>query len=422
MDLTTKIKDRAYQLGFDLVGISAAKPSQTVDFYSSWLTRGYAGEMSYLERHREKKIDPRRLLPQTRSVISLGINYFTNDIPIKNYELRITNYELQNWKGILTPTNFENYELTNVEDATSSPPDEPNQKGAPWLGVAPNTKSKGGLGGKGLSPQNRDEKQHDASLGFISRYAWGDDYHNIIHRKLKKLLNFIKSEAGKEVQGRGFVDTAPILEREMAYNAHIGWFGKNTNIINYEIGSWFFLSEILVDIELEYDEMPAKGSCGTCTRCIEACPTGALIAPYTLDARRCISYLTIEFKGSIPVELRPLLRNRIFGCDVCQEVCPWNRKAKPTNEPAFLTRINNIAPELLSLINLNDVEFRAKFKNSPIKRAKRRGFLRNVAVALGNWGNDRAVPALSRALQDEEPLIQEHAAWALEQINSDARS
>jgi len=348
MTLTSKIKDRGYQLGFDLVGISAAKPSQTVNFYSSWLARGYAGEMSYLERHLEKKIDPRRLLPQTRSVISLGINYFTLDIPA--------------------------------------------------------------------------EKRHDASRGLISRYAWGDDYHDIIYRKLKNLLTFIKSEVGKEVQGRGFVDTAPILEREMAYNAHIGWFGKNTNIINHEIGSWFFLAEILVDIELEYDETPAKGSCGTCTRCIEACPTGALVAPYTLDARRCISYLTIEFKGSIPIELRPLLRNRIFGCDVCQEVCTWNRKAKPTNEPALLPRKNNIAPELLSLINFNDVEFRAKFKNSPIKRAKRHGFLRNVTVALGNWGSDRAVPALSRLLQDEEPLIREHAVWALEQISSDARS
>lgn len=344
MILTSRIKDRAYQFGFDLVGISPARPAQTIDFYSSWLARAYAGEMSYLERHLEKKIHPRRLLPETRSVISLGINYFTLGIP--------------------------------------------------------------------------DEKQSDASRGLISRYAWGDDYHDIIHRKLKKLLNFIKSEAGGDVQGRGFVDTAPILEREMAYNSHIGWFGKNTNIIHHEIGSWFFLAEILIDIELEYDETPAKGGCGTCTRCIEACPTGALVAPYTLDARRCISYLTIEFKGSIPVELRSLLGNRIFGCDVCQEACPWNRKVKPTNEPAFLPRKNNTAPELLSLINLNNAEFRAKFKNSPIKRSKRRGFSRNVAVALGNWGSDKAVPALSRALQDEEPLIREHAAWALEQIKS----
>ena len=344
MNLATKVKDRAYQLGFDLVGISPAKPSQTVDFYSRWLARGYMGEMSYLERHLEKKIDPRRLLTGTCSAISLGINYFTHDIP--------------------------------------------------------------------------DEKKYDASRGLISRYAWGDDYHDIIHRKLKKLLSFIKSEAHKEVQGRGFVDTAPILEREMAYNSHIGWFGKNTNIINHKIGSWFFLSEILIDLELEYDEMPAKGSCGTCTRCIEACPTGALVAPYTLDARRCISYLTIEFKGSIPQEIRPLLGNCIFGCDVCQEVCPWNRKAKHANKPAFLPRQGNLAPKLLSLVNLNDLEFRAKFRNSPIKRSKRRGFLRNIAVALGNWGSDSAVPALSRALQDKEPLIREHAAWALEQIKS----
>ena len=249
--------------------------------------------------------------------------------------------------------------------------------------------------------------------GQISRYAWGDDYHEIIRTKLRKLAEFIDDTAHKELKQKIFVDTGPIIEREYAQKAGIGWIGKNTNFINWQSGSWYFLAELLVSVELEYDWQLPHGSCGTCVRCIEACPTDAIVAPNVLDSRLCISYLTIELKDSIPRELRPQMGNLIFGCDICQEVCPWNSMATPTTEPGFHPREENIAPKLLSLINMTQAEFSKRFKNSPIKRAKRRGFLRNVAVALGNWGNRRAVPALKRALDDDEALVRGHAAWAL---------
>jgi epoxyqueuosine reductase len=257
---------------------------------------------------------------------------------------------------------------------------------------------------------------NDPSRGQISRYAWGKDYHDVIRAKLNRLAAFIKEISQKEVKTRVYVDSAPVLEREYAERAGIGWIGKNTNIINWQSGSWFFLAGVLVSIELEESPLPLRGSCGSCTRCIDACPTDAILAPNVLDARRCISYLTIELKGGIPRELRPQMGNLIFGCDICQEVCPWNSKATPTDEPDFYPRRENFAPRLLSLIHMTRDEFNKRFKDSPIKRAKRRGFLRNVAVALGNWGHPSAVPALKKALNDEESLVRGHAAWALGQI------
>ena len=254
------------------------------------------------------------------------------------------------------------------------------------------------------------------SRGQISRYAWGDDYHEIIRAKLRKLAAFIDETGGKKLKQKIYVDTGPIIEREYAQKAGIGWIGKNTNFINWQSGSWYFLAELLVSVELEYDWQLPRGSCGTCTLCIEACPTDAIVAPNVLDSRLCISYLTIELKDSIPRELRPQMGNLIFGCDICQEVCPWNSMATPATEPGFHPREENIAPKLLSLIDMTQAEFSKRFKNSPIKRAKRRGFLRNVAVALGNWGNRRAVPALKRALDDDEALVRGHAAWALGKI------
>ncbi len=257
------------------------------------------------------------------------------------------------------------------------------------------------------------ELVENPARGQISRYAWGDDYHEVIRAKLRKLAEFIDEAGGKKLKQKIYVDTGPIIEREYAQKAGIGWIGKNTNFINWRSGSWHFLAEILVGIELDYDWQLPHGSCGTCTLCIEACPTDAIVAPNVLDSRLCISYLTIELKDSIPSELRPQMGNLIFGCDICQEVCPWNSKATPSSEPGFHPREENIAPKLLSLIDMTQAEFSKRFKNSPIKRAKRRGFLRNVAVALGNWGNRRALPALKRALNDDEALVRGHAAWAL---------
>ena len=260
---------------------------------------------------------------------------------------------------------------------------------------------------------------NDPARGQISRYAWGDDYHDVIRQRLSELVDFIKQTAETELKTRVCVDTAPIIEREYAQKAGVGWIGKNTNLIHWRSGSWYFLAEVLINIDLESDVPPPRGSCGTCTRCIEACPTDAIIEPNLLDSRLCISYLTIELKESIPKALRPKIGNLIFGCDICQEVCPWNSKAVPTDEAAFQPRDGNLTPKLLSLIGMTQQAFSRRFKGSPIKRAKRRGFLRNVLVAIGNWGEPRAVPALKDALADDEPLVRSHAAWALGKIGGD---
>jgi epoxyqueuosine reductase len=253
--------------------------------------------------------------------------------------------------------------------------------------------------------------------GWISRYAWGDDYHEIIREKLAALLTFLREIGGEMVQGRAFVDSGPILERDFAGTAGIGWIGKNTQLISPKKGSWFFLGELFTDLPLSYDQA-IRDRCGQCDLCLKACPTGAFTGPYLLDARRCISYLTIELKGFIPRHLRSLIGNHIFGCDICQEVCPYNIKAGSTGEPSYLPRRGFYAPELIGLLSISREEFRRRFHGSPILRAKRRGFLRNVAVALGNNAGPEAVPALTRALNDEEPLVRGHVAWALGRIGT----
>jgi epoxyqueuosine reductase len=254
--------------------------------------------------------------------------------------------------------------------------------------------------------------------GRVSRYARGEDYHGLIEERLGRLLAFVREEAGQEVRGRACVDTGPVLERELARRAGLGWWGKNTCLIAGKAGSYFFLGELLLDLELEYDQ-PAADHCGTCTRCLDACPTRAFPEPYVLDARRCISYLNIELKGAIPGDLRAGMGDWIFGCDVCQEVCPWNRRAAPAAEPAFRARPGMENPALPELLALSQEEFAARFRRSPLRRAKRRGLLRNAAVALGNAGDRRAVPALVRALADEEPLVRAHAAWALGRLGGE---
>jgi len=250
--------------------------------------------------------------------------------------------------------------------------------------------------------------------GKIARYAWGDNYHQVVERKLDKIDKFLREFGGRQ---KCYVDTGPILERDHAAQAGMGWHGKSTMLIDERLGTWFFLAEILTTLGLPPDE-PVPDRCGTCERCIKACPTGAITAPHRLDARRCISYLTIELKGSIPLELRPLIGDRIFGCDDCLEVCPWNRFAQVSQETAFSARQSTTGMCLRDYLGLNDTEFRRLFKKSPIKRIKRRGFLRNVCVALGNVGDVSDIPALKRAAADPEPLIAEHAAWAIEQIRA----
>jgi epoxyqueuosine reductase len=251
--------------------------------------------------------------------------------------------------------------------------------------------------------------------GRIARYAWGDDYHEVMQQRLETLHATIKSLCEAPVEGRAFVDSGPVLERDFAGVAGLGWMGKNTNLISPQKGSWFFLGELFLSIALAYDK-PIRDRCGRCELCLKACPTQAFVGPYVLDARRCISYLTIELKGSIPRHLRPLIGQHIFGCDICQDVCPYNVKARSTSESAFAPREGLYAPELIALLSLTKEEFLRRFRGSPIRRAKRRGFLRNVAVALGNSGSLEAVPALALALLDHEPLVRGHAAWALGRI------
>ncbi|MEJ2210289.1 MAG: tRNA epoxyqueuosine(34) reductase QueG, partial [Anaerolineae bacterium] len=259
----------------------------------------------------------------------------------------------------------------------------------------------------------------DASRGVIASYAWGPDYHDLMLPRLEELA----AVPGQPAAHRAYVDTGPLLERALAAAGGLGFIGRNTNLIHPRLGSWLFLGEILMDVDLPpmaVSESEAAGTCGRCTRCLQACPTGAFAAPYVLDARRCISYLTIELKGPIPRELRPLVGNRIFGCDICQEVCPWNRRfARPSDPPPWpAPPPEAMAPPLLELLALDEEAFRRRFAGSPIRRAKRRGLLRNVAVALGNWGHPAAVPGLVRALGDAEPLVRGHAAWALGRIGT----
>jgi epoxyqueuosine reductase len=281
-----------------------------------------------------------------------------------------------------------------------------------------------------LPPALRD----NPARGIVASYAWGDDYHDLLRPRLHQLAAALLAGSDQPAAYRAYVDTGPLLERDLAARAGLGFIGKNTHLIHPRLGSWLLLGELLIaapppwGIPLQSCSPALRGevkggnlgTCGRCTRCLDACPTGALVAPYLLDARRCISYLTIELKGAIPLELRPLIGNRIFGCDICQEICPWNRRfARPTAEATFQLQPEEIAPPLLDLLVLGEEEFRQRFRGRPIMRARRRGLLRNVAVALGNWGDPAAIPALARALHDSEPLVRGHAAWALGCILTD---
>jgi epoxyqueuosine reductase len=339
----TKLKQQlvsfTHEIGFDSCRIAACGSAPHGEAFRHWLDEDGHGEMSYMERGEEKRCDPRKILPDARSMVVLALNYF---------------------------------------------------QGEPRAGETP------------------------AATGKIARYAWGDDYHHLIESKLDKIDEFLREFGGQQ---KCYVDTGPVLERDHAAQAGIGWHGKSTMLIDERRGTWFFLAEVLTTLELPPDE-PVPDRCGTCERCIKACPTGAITAPHRLDARLCISYLTIELKGSIPLELRPLIGNRIFGCDDCLDACPWNRFAQVSREAAFSARPATMGMPLRDYLSLSDHEFRVLFRNSPIKRIKRRGFLRNVCVALGNIGDSSDLGALERATADSERLIAEHAKWAIHQIQS----
>ena len=348
-ELKVRLISFAREIGFDSCRIAACKAPPHAMEFREWLGESAHGEMNYMQRGEEKRCDPQKVLAGAKSIVVFAQNYFQGN------ESGIGFQPMDDW-----------------QDAHATP----------------------------------------AATGRIARYAWGDDYHEVIAEKLDKIDNFLREFGGEQ---KCYVDTGPVLERDYAAQAGIGWHGKSTMLIDQRLGTWFFLAEILTTLELPADE-PVPNHCGTCERCITACPTGAITAPHRVDARRCISYLTIELKGVIPLDLRPLIGDRIFGCDDCLDACPWNRFAQESREAAFSARKSTTGMSLREYLELSDAEFRAFFRNSPIKRIKRRGFLRNVCVALGNAGDISDIPALERAARDPEPLIAEHARWAIDRI------
>ena len=356
--LTEAVKAHALQLGFQLVGVTTPDPPAHLDVYLEWLAAGQHAGMSWMasDRARERRADPQIILPGCKSILVLGI---------------------------------------------ASPPPPPLDRA----------------------------KAPDAAGGRVAAYAQGEDYHDVLPMKLEAIVAFIQEQSGTSVPHRWYTDTGPILERELAQRAGLGWIGKNTCLINPEIGSYTLLAEIFLGIALEPDPAFQADRCGRCRRCLEACPTGCILPNRTLDASRCISYLTIEHKGMIPGELRPQMGDWIFGCDLCQQVCPWNRdipRAATSNKDRSSTqtwlspRADFPPKSLASELRLTPQEFNAKFKGSPVKRAKRRGYLRNVATAVGNRLERAAVPELIRTLGDPEPLIRAQSAWALGKIGEQA--
>ena len=259
------------------------------------------------------------------------------------------------------------------------------------------------------------QKNLHEPVGLVARYAQHTDYHDVLAPRLKELTDFVTTLGGPETKSLWYVDTGPLLERDLAQRAGLGFAGKHTNLISRSLGNWFFISEIITTLELPPDH-PEPNRCGSCERCIAACPTNAITGPFQLDARRCISYLTIELKGSIPEEFRRAIGNRIYGCDICLEACPWNRFAKQGAIMKEHERPDLDQPALLELLALDDAAFKQRFAGTPMLRTKRRGVLRNVCVALGNIGDEQCLPALERATLDHEPLIAEHARWAMEEI------
>ena len=349
-----RIAQRARQLGFDACRVTSAAPPESAARFQEWLAAGRHGEMGYLARNAHKRVEPQRVLAGARSVVTLAVSYG----PVPSSEFRVA----------------------------SSPTHQPGTRNSE-------------LGTRGI----------------VARYARFTDYHNVLAAPLKQLTAFINDLGGPGTRSLWYVDTGPMLERDLAQRAGLGFIGKHTNLISRQLGNWFYLAEILTTLELEPDT-PEKNRCGTCTRCITACPTNAIPAPFQLDSRRCISYLTIELKGSIPVELRPLLGARIFGCDDCLEACPWNRFAREARLMAPHARRDLDTPGLLELLALDEAGFQRRFGETPLRRTKRRGLLRNVCVALGNTADARALPALEKASRDSELLIAEHARWAIGQI------
>ena len=366
--ITEIVKRASHDAGFELAGVAPVREFDELAYFPQWIEAGHAGEMKYLQARDElgrlKRESLRVAAPWARSVIVCAINY-------------------------------------NTAQPYSTEIDDPQR-------------------------------------GWISRYAWGrEDYHDAVLRKLRavesRLTDAVSAleQEGSSVDTNAspdghikpavrtwcYVDTGPIVERVYAKHAGIGWIGKNTCVLNQKLGSWLFLGVILTSLELAAD-LPAPDRCGTCTRCLDACPTDAFIGPYQLDANKCISYLTIEKRGAIPEQLRAGMGRHVFGCDICQDVCPWNRKAPLSTAPEFQPREGLVNPALEWLVEIPAEEFREKFRGSPVRRAKRSGLRRNAIIAMGNSRNRNFVPTLERLRKDADPVIAESAAWAITKLTS----
>jgi epoxyqueuosine reductase len=336
------VKQKAHELGFDLCGIAPAETFPELSFLREWLDRGYAGEMSYLERSAARRADVRAVVPGARSVIVTGTVYNT-DRPYSN--------------GLASP-----------------------------------------------------------DVALIARYAWGDDYHHVLNARLDTLVAWMREVSPEPFDARAYVDTGPVQERVFAQYAGLGWIGKNTCLINRELGSWLFLSEIICTLALEPDTQGLE-QCGSCTRCLDACPTGALVESGVLDSNRCLSYLTIELRTGIPEEHRASLGAHVYGCDICQEVCPYNQVPPRSGDAAWQPRAALDLPRLVDLWRRPDAELRTIMKGSAMTRAKLTGLRRNMAVAVGNTGNAEAIAALAEESDErpsaEDEMVLDHIRWAV---------
>ena len=368
-ELSRVVKQAAAEAGFELAGIAGLGEFPELEYFPTWIAEGRGGEMAYLqasdEQGRLKRASLRSVAPWARSVVACALNYNS----ARPYSTQVS----------------------------------------------------------------------DSDRGWISRYAWSRrDYHNVVMKKLKQVeaklsgqwsvgsgqktsrqlsVASYQKSGGQEMRTRSYVDTGPLVERVYAKYAGVGWIGKNTCIINQRLGSWLFLGVILTSLELAPD-LPAPDRCGTCTRCIEACPTQALTAPYQLDSNRCISYLTIEKRGAIPEEMRAGMGRHLFGCDICQDVCPWNRRAPGSTEPELQPRPELVNPALEWLAEMNASQFAEVFRGSPVRRAKLSGLRRNAVIAMGNSGDTKFAATLKKLSSDPDPVVADHARWALEKITS----
>ena len=350
--VSEEIRDEARRIGFELVGIAPAGRPQSLDHFHRWLESGYDGTMGYLARRREAYDHPRGVLPAATSLVMLGMIY----------------------------------------RAAEEPSIDP------------------------LSP-SRGDGTRPVVPARVSRYATGSrDYHDVLRERLATLADFVHDRL-PGCRTRGIVDTAPLLERDFAQHAGLGWFGKNTMLLNRQHGSWFFLAALLVDQPLDPDTAHQTDHCGTCTACLDACPTNAFTEPYVLDARRCISYLTIELRGEvIPPSLREPMGDWLFGCDICQEVCPWNHEAPPATEPAFVPAADLAPADAIGLLGLDTQTHERRFGTTPLERPGREGLVRNAAIVAGNARNADAVEPLVGLLADPDPVLRATSAWALGRI------